>query len=291
MIKSMTGFGKGIAKEGDVVVEAEIKTYNNRFQDIFIKLPKSVSDREFEVREKIRKSIKRGKISLSVYLKRENSDNKPLFLDKQGLETVKSILDELKQISGVDENISIENYLEFQNIILTDSAFDKEKEFELVNQAIEEAIQNLIAMREQEGAELKKDMIERVNNIAKTIDEIKSAERESVETYFEKLKERARQLFEDLNENPDRLNMELSLLAERYDITEECVRMKSHIKLFFDALEKEDEAGRKLNFILQEMNREANTINSKTISSEISHKGIFIKEELEKIREQIQNIE
>ena len=96
----------------------------------------------------------------------------------------------------------------------------------------------------------------------------------------QKLKERAQQLFEDLNENPDRLNMELSLLAERYDITEECVRMKSHIKLFLDALENEEEAGRKLNFILQEMNREANTINSKTISSEISHKGIFIKENI-----------
>ncbi len=291
MIKSMTGFGKGIAKEGVVVVEAEIKTYNNRFLDIFIKLPKSVSDREFEIREKVRKSVKRGKISLTVYLKRENSDNRPLFLDNQGVETVKSILDDLREKTGVEKNISIENYLEFQNIILTDSAFDKEKEFELVNTAVSEALKSLIEMRESEGAELKKDMIERINNIAETINNIKAMERETIELYFQKLKERAQQLFEDLKENPDRLNMELSLLAERYDITEECVRMNSHIKLFLDALEKEEEAGRKLNFILQEMNREANTINSKTISSEISHKGIFIKEELEKIREQIQNIE
>ena len=291
MIKSMTGFGKGIAKEGVVVVEAEIKTYNNRFLDIFIKLPKSVSDREFEIREKVRKSVKRGKISLTVYLKRENSDNRPLFLDNQGVETVKSILDELSEKTGVEKNISIENYLEFQNIILTDSAFDKEKEFELVNTAVSEALKSLIEMRESEGAELKKDMIERINNIAETINNIKAMERETIELYFQKLKERAQQLFEDLNENPDRLNLELSLLAERYDITEECVRMNSHIKLFLDALENEEEAGRKLNFILQEMNREANTINSKTISFEISHKGIFIKEELEKIREQIQNIE
>lgn len=291
MIKSMTGFGKGIAKEGVVVVEAEIKTYNNRFLDIFIKLPKSVSDREFEIREKVRKSVKRGKISLTVYLKRENSDNRPLFLDNQGVETVKSILDELREKTGVEKNISIENYLEFQNIILTDSAFDKEKEFELVNTAVSEALKSLIEMRESEGAELKKDMIERINNIAETINNIKAMERETIELYFQKLKERAQQLFEDLKENPDRLNMELSLLAERYDITEECVRMNSHIKLFLDALENEEEAGRKLNFILQEMNREANTINSKTISFEISHKGIFIKEELEKIREQIQNIE
>ncbi|NOX18224.1 MAG: YicC family protein [Chlorobi bacterium] len=291
MIKSMTGFGKGIAKEGVVIVEAEIKTYNNRFQDIFIKLPRSVSDKEFEIRDRIRKSVKRGKISLTVYLKREDSDNKPVFIDKSGLETVKNILDEIKKASGIDDEISIENYLEFQNLILTDSAFDKEKEFELVSKAIDEAIADLIAMREQEGAELKKDMIARINNIAETINEIKSAERKTVEVYFQKLKERAQQLFEDLNENPDRLNMELSLIAERYDITEECVRMNSHIKLFHDALEKEEEAGRRLNFILQEMNREANTINSKTISSEIAHKGIFIKEELEKIREQIQNIE
>jgi len=112
-----------------------------------------------------------------------------------------------------------------------------------------------------------------------------------LQSYFENFKEKARQLVSTFVDNEQRLITELALLSERFDVTEECVRLKSHIKLFLDTIENSEDAGRKLNFILQEMNREANTINSKAVSSEISHAGILIKEEIEKIREQIQNIE
>ena len=165
------------------------------------------------------------------------------------------------------------------------------EEFGLVVEAIDSAIDNLNTMREAEGRELEKDLWKRVQIIEDALNKIENVSDESVKTYFEKIKEKAKQLVAELSNNHDRLNMELALIAERADVTEECVRLRSHIKMFIDTVAKSEDAGRKLNFIVQEMNREANTINSKSVSSEISHNGISIKEEIEKIREQIQNIE
>lgn len=292
MIKSMTGYGKGIVKEGEIIVEAEIKTFNNRFQDIGIKIPKSVLDKEFQIRTQLRKSLKRGKINLSVYLKREGTEGKALFIDQNGLNTVVSLVNQVAEQGGVKKDeLNVSDFLNFQSMFITDSILDAEREFELVQKAIDLAINQVMIMREKEGKELEDDLKKRLEIIEAEIEEISKIKRDTIEEYFSKLKDRAVQLFEDLNENPDRLNMELALIAERYDITEECVRLNSHIKLFKETLSNSDEIGKKLNFIIQEMNREANTINSKTISQTISHKGITIKEELEKIREQIQNIE
>jgi uncharacterized protein (TIGR00255 family) len=292
MIKSMTGYGKGLVRDGEVVIEVEIKTFNNRFQDVNLKLPKSILDKEFEIRNKLRNKLKRGKVSLSVFLKREGSDGKAVFIDPEGLNTTINLLHKISEKSGLKKSkMRIEDILNFQHLFLTDSVMDSEKEFQLVDKAIEIALEQVIIMREKEGKELEKDLKMRIERIEKIINKISLIRRNTVEEYFEKLKERAAQLLVELVDNQDRLNLELSLIAEKCDVTEECVRLNSHIKLFLDTLSDSDESGKKLNFILQEMNREANTINSKTISADISHLGITIKEELEKIREQIQNIE
>lgn len=291
MLYSMTGFGKGVVHEGEFSVEAEIKSFNNRFLDLSIRIPKSISDKEFAIREILRKNIKRGKISLSVFMKKEGSDSRQIFIDEHGLKATVSLLNELTEKSGFDSKLEIDHLLQFQNLFLTDSIFDPEKEFELTGKAIIKAIEELKQMRKSEGAELEKDLVNRVILIENYVDEIEKISPQSVSSYFEKLKQRAKQLFTDLEDNPERLQMELALIAEKYDTTEECVRLKSHIKMFKETLKLGDEVGRKLNFITQEMNREANTINSKSVSSDISAKGIYIKEELEKIREQIQNIE
>jgi uncharacterized protein (TIGR00255 family) len=146
-------------------------------------------------------------------------------------------------------------------------------------------------MKKEEGSELDKDLRKRLKIIEEKITKIESEARNSVEEYFQKLKEKARQLFQDLDMYKDRLEMELALLAERAEITEECVRLRSHLKFFEQSLKTDEEPGRKLNFLCQEMNRESNTISSKTISTIITHETVLIKEEIEKIREQIQNIE
>ncbi len=146
-------------------------------------------------------------------------------------------------------------------------------------------------MRVEEGKQLVADLENIVNLIDKTVDEISEYAKNSVDEYFQKLKERAKELIEKFEDYDDRLKMELALLSEKYDVTEELVRLKSHISQFRQTLDRNVEVGKKLNFVVQEMNREANTINNKSVSLEISNLGIRIKEELEKIREQIQNIE
>jgi len=291
MISSMTGFGKGAVSSDNLIIETEIKSFNSRFLDLSLKIPRNLSDKEFLIRDIIKKNVKRGKVTLSIFFKREGTDNKPLFIDKSGLASALEILNELKSSSETDDKISLDNILLFQNMFLTDTILNVEDEYHLVEKSIKKALENFKEMRIKEGIELTNDLKTRVGNIQKTVVKISSANRPSVDSYFNKLKNRAMQLFEDLESNAERLDFELAILAEKFDITEECVRLDSHIKMFLNTLDQSEEAGRKLNFIAQEMNREANTINSKTISTEISHLGIFIKEELEKVREQIQNIE
>ena len=291
MISSMTGFGKGVISSGNLIIETEIKSFNSRFLELSLKIPRSLSEKEFLIRDIIKKNISRGKVSVSIFFKREGSNGKPMFVDKSGLNSVLEILRELKESTKSSDNISLDNILLFQNMVLTDSILDIENEYKLVEKSIQISLENFKSMRIKEGTELTNDLRTRVKNIQDTVVKISSASRPSVNVYFEKIKKRAKQLFENLSDNAERLDFELAMLAEKYDITEECVRLESHIKMFLNTLEQSEEAGRKLNFISQEMNREANTINSKTISTEISHYGIFIKEELEKIREQIQNIE
>lgn len=291
MISSMTGYGKGIVAKGDLIVESEVKSFNSRFLDLSIKLPRSLYDKEFKFRDIVKKYVKRGKLTLSIFIKREGFEGKQFFINSSSLNNAVKLLKEIQSAADIKEPPTLDQLLQFQNMYFTDSVLEPEEEFILAAEAAEKALVEFCKMRDLEGAELAKDLTERVQAISEVVDEISNNGRGIVENYFEKLKERASQLLEDLSENVDRLNLELALLAEKYDVTEECVRLKSHIKMFLDTLKSDDEVGRKLNFISQEMNREANTINSKSISSEVSHSGIFIKEELEKIREQIQNIE
>lgn len=291
MISSMTGFGKGSVQVGEFTIEAEVKSFNNRFLDLSVKLPKNFSSKEFDIREKVKKRVKRGKVYLSVFIVRDGGVSKTPPLDKEGLAEVVKLVEEIKKSANITKELELSELLNFQQTIFADTLLDEEDDYVHLEKAVLDAIDELENMRNQEGTELAIDLKTRTLNIEETVKKVEAVAPESIVDYFEKLKERARKLVNDIVDNPDRLNAELALLSERYDVTEECVRLKSHIKMFLDTLENSDEVGRKLNFITQEMNREANTINSKSVSTEVSQHGIFIKEELEKIREQIQNIE
>ena len=201
------------------------------------------------------------------------------------------MLQKIKTDSGISGEVQISDIMAFQSLIFKDSSENSEEEFDLVKKAVLDSIGKLKKMREEEGKLLVKDLLERVSKIEVIVKEISDLGRKSVVEYFEKLKERAKELVENISDNDERLKMELALLSEKYDITEETVRLNSHIDQFKQTLSKSVEVGKKLNFVIQEMNREANTINNKSVSLEISNRGMVIKEELEKIREQIQNIE
>ena len=291
MLSSMTGYGKGIIQKDDFTIEAEIKSLNSRYLDLSLRVPKFLLNKEFEIREKIKNRVKRGKVYLSVTVRKGELEEKFNEIDPTAVQVAVNILKDIKKSAKITDKIKLSDILLFQNMLFKDDSAQASEEFDLVVDSIDSAIAELNKMREAEGCELEKDLKKRVALIENSLNEIEKSSGESIRVYFEKIKEKAQQLVADFSNNNDRLNMELALLAERSDVTEECVRLRSHIKMFLNTMEKSDDAGRRLNFILQEMNREANTINSKSIASQISHYGIFIKEEIEKIREQIQNIE
>ncbi|MHB9040160.1 MAG: YicC/YloC family endoribonuclease [Melioribacteraceae bacterium] len=291
MISSMTGYGKGVVQKNDISIEAEIKSLNSRYLDLSLRVPKFLMNKEFEVREKVKSRIKRGKVYLNVTVRKGDFEEKFNEIDPAAVKFAVKLLKEIKKSAKITEKLKLSDLMLFQNMLFKDDNEQASEEFGLVAEAIDGAIDNLNSMREAEGRELEKDLRKRVQIIENALNKIENISDDSVKAYFEKIKEKAKQLVADLSNNQDRLNMELALIAERSDVTEECVRLRSHIKMFLDTIAKSDDAGRKLNFIVQEMNRESNTINSKSVSSEISHSGISIKEEIEKIREQIQNIE
>lgn len=287
----MTGFGKGTAQNVNTVAEAEIKSVNSRYLEISLKLPKSILNKEYEIREMIRQKIRRGKITLNIQLKKNGVENNKPVLNKENLEYSISFLKELKKAAKLTEKITLDHLLSFQEIFVTEQEDESEEEFLLVQQALETALAGLNDMRNKEGEELSRDLAMRINNIRDTVSKIEKISKGSAQEYFEKVKERARQLVSDISAYNDRLEMELAILVDKSDVTEECVRLNSHAKFFLENLKSENEVGRKLNFLCQEINREANTIGSKSLSVEVSHYTVFIKEELERIREQIQNIE
>jgi uncharacterized protein (TIGR00255 family) len=287
----MTGFGKSSFQKDNLHCEAEVKSVNSRYLEISLKLPKSLLNREYEVRELIRNKIKRGKLIVNLQLKKDGFENNQPVLNKDNLKYAISFLKELKKNAKITDRITLGHLLSFQEIFFSETSEESEQEFKVIQESLSEALDELIIMRNKEGEELFKDISLRVINIQKSVEEIEKISKNSIKEYFEKIKERARQIIDNLVEFNDRLELELALLVDKSDVTEECVRLKSHAKFFLETMNNGNDVGRRLNFLCQEINREANTIGSKALSTEISHRIVAIKEEIERIREQIQNIE
>lgn len=291
MIYSMTGFGKCALEENGRIVEIEVKSLNSRYLDLSVRMPKDFYSKELEIREIVRKKVKRGKVSVFINFSRSAESFENFNLDENAVVYVAELLKKISSLSGIKKDISMRDLLEFQSMFLTEGMNGDNSEFPLIKKALDKALNEMIGMRKSEGASLKTELEKRLNIIEQNVVQIEKISKNSVKEYFETLVDRAEQLFANMKNNEERLYTELALLTEKMDLTEECVRLKSHLEMFGSTLIENSEAGRRLNFIVQEMNREVNTINSKTVSKEISQMGIVIKEEIEKIREQIQNIE
>ncbi len=291
MIYSMTGYGKGQAENGKIRTDVEVKTVNSRYLEIGLKFPSSLANKEYELREFIKTKIKRGKLSVLIQIKRNGNEDDNLSVSKEKLKNYISVIKELKKAAKITEKIKLEHLLYNKDIFEISELEFSEAEFELVKKALDKALSELMKMKKNEGNELAKDLKKRIDIIEQRLKNVEEESGKSVEEYFEKLKERVKLLVNDASIDSDRLLLELAIIADKAEITEECVRLRSHIKFFLESLENDSDPGRKLNFLCQEMNRETNTISSKTISTAITHNTVFIKEEIEKIREQIQNIE
>ena len=292
MIESMTGFGKGEASSKGVTFIVELRSVNNRFLEISTRAPRTISQRENEIKELIKSKVARGKISLSVIKEDESDGELPIAVDKKRAKEIYTVLEQLRKTAKIKAPVSLEHLLHFSEIFETKEVQEDETEWKVFQQALSKAVDSLKKMREKEGAELSRDSKERIQKINKNIDTVEQLSKKRIPEERKRLNDRVLQLVEDKSIiNNQRLELEIALLSEKLDVTEECVRFRSHNKFFLEALQSKESEGRKLNFLIQEMNREANTIGSKCNDVEIAHIVVSIKEELEKIREQLQNIE
>jgi uncharacterized protein (TIGR00255 family) len=288
----MTGFGSATTSNDSMSVTAEMRSVNNRFYEFSARLPKHLQSRELDLKEIVRARIKRGKVNLSLSIERGQQADQPARINAEAAKAYVALLTELRDSTGIAGDITLDMLLKFPDVLGGEEQLDiAEEEWALVTQAVQTAAEQLLSMRSKEGAELSADLAARVSSMDASIARIEALSAGRVDIERARLQERIAAVLGDDRVDPERIEMEIVMLADKMDITEELVRFRSHVKFFLEALEAEESEGRKLSFLLQEMNREANTIGSKSYDADIAHLVVSIKEELERIREQIQNIE
>jgi uncharacterized protein (TIGR00255 family) len=293
VVASMTGFGRAEISKKGISISSEVRSVNSRYLDITLRLPRSISQREKELKDIVRTFLNRGNLNVIIKIEYDSNGAIPLKVNKAAAKSYYKLLNEIRKSVKIREQVKLEHLLTFSEVLEpVEEEETDELEWELVQEAVRAALENLNAMRAQEGAELVKDLEQRIHWVEETLKTVEKISKDRIPEARKELHERIAQLAEDkfvIDQN--RLELEIALMVDKLDITEECVRYRSHNKFFLEALHKNEAAGRKLNFLVQEMNREANTIGSKSNDADIAHMVIGIKEELEKIREQLQNIE
>lgn len=286
---SMTGFGRAEVEKKNHKVAAEISSLNSRFLELSLKLPRFLSGLEFPLRELVSQEITRGKIVLSLQWE-EKGRSAGVFSPSQA----KVFLDWLKKAKKqfkLKGDVKLEDLLYLPWWVREDSEAAPEGAWELVREVVLAAVKKLSQVKKEEGKRLSEDFKKRLAEIKREVAEIEKETPEHKEAYRQKLETRIKELLGEGKYDPVRIAQEAAILSERSDVTEEIVRLKSHLEGFASALSATEPMGKKLGFFLQEMGREANTLGSKALSALVGRRTIAIKEELEKLREQIQNVE
>lgn len=293
MAISMTGFGRGEYKDDNYYFLVECKTINHKYCDINIRLPRKISFLEDKARNFVKNYIKRGRVDIYIKLDLLGSEDVNLKFDETLANQYINILRDIRDKFDLVDDISVMNVAKFPDIIKTEEKEeDEELLWSMLKNALEETLIKLTEMRSEEGQRLAKDVLDRCDILESTIEEIEKYSYNVVIDYKEKLNNRISEILENpsiVDEN--RLAQEVAIYADKSSITEEIVRFKSHIKQLRSTIVKDESIGRKIDFLIQEMNRETNTIGSKSSDLNITNLVVEIKSELEKIREQIQNIE
>lgn len=293
MITSMTGFGRGEASKNGISVTVELKSVNSRYLDISLRLPQSLQNNELDIKELLQKHVERGKVNVSIRVDKSDTGKPEITFNENLVQGYKEMLNDLRKAAGIEEPIRLQTFLEFNDIFESREDDDETKEqiWDLAQKAIEEASEELKKMRLQEGSQLENDLNQRIDHIEEMLNIVMDKVDGRSKEIKENLVERVNDLIDNDKIDPDRLEMEVAVLVDKMDITEEIVRTQSHIKFFREAVNNNNSVGRRLNFLSQEINREINTIGSKANDSEISQYIVKAKESLEQIKEQIQNVE
>ena len=293
MIRSMTAYGRGEHSEGGTNFTAELKSLNNRYRDIILRIPKTFQALEDEIRSQIASKVRRGRIEVSIQVEKNAAETEyDLELNLPLVRSLIRIFEELNEQFGLDGKVAPETLCQMRDVILY-KPYDVD--IDAVRPAFQEvirlALDSLDTMRRVEGQAIEEDFLKRLKLIEAYLDDIEDRAPTMVEAYHKRLKEKIHNISLDIELDESRLVQEVAIFADRCDITEEIVRLRSHLKQFKDYMSVDDSIGRRLDFLIQEINREVNTISSKTLDSSISARVVEIKGELEKLREQVQNVE
>ena len=291
MIKSMTGYGKANLAEKEREYQVEIKSVNHRYLDISVKMPRVLSYLEEEVKKEIVSKVKRGKIDVFITFENNSTEGKEI---KINTEIAKIYIDELKKLAKQEDlsaNIEVTEISKFPDVLSIQNKQEDERIKNELLQTVSQATENLVQMRTVEGSKIAEDLLVRIQAIQEKVKEISSLSTGLIEEYVVKLEGRIKEILKNQEVDETRLAQEVVIYADKCSVEEEVTRLESHISQFENLLNTEEAIGKKLDFIMQEMNRETNTIGSKANNLDITNDVIDIKTELENIREQIQNIE
>ena len=292
MILSMTGYGTGSAQKDDTTVSVEIRTVNHRFLDLHIRISREYLFLEGEIQQLVRGSLDRGRVDVSATVVNAGSAS---FLVNSSL--IKSYMEaavRLKEEFNLPDSLDLKTLLSLPGVLQNrdmiqpdDSSFVSD----LINRSVRAALEGVLRMRRQEGEALRADMLQNLAGVEEGARRIHELSINLAEEYLKRLRDRLAQLLSQQDIDPQRLAQEAALIADKCDISEEVARLKSHVEQYHALMDAKEKAGKKLDFLLQEMQREANTILSKSGNLEISRHAIAVKTDIEKLREQVQNVE
>lgn len=292
MIKSMTGFGRCEVSEGNRKFTVEIKSVNHRYLDVNMKMPKKLNFFESSIRNELKNYIQRGKVDLFITYEDFSENNVCIKYNKEIAGEYMQYLKQMADEFGLDNDVRVSALSRYPEVLtMEEQVVDEEELWKELQRALQGAAEGFVETRIREGENLKNDLLLKLDGMLAHVDFIAERSPQIIAEYKQKLREKVEELLEDTKVDESRLLMEVTIFADKVCVDEEIVRLRSHIETTRKTLNEGGSIGRKLDFIAQEMNREANTILSKANDLEISNCAIELKTEIEKVREQIQNIE
>ena len=282
MIKSMTGFGRCEVQEGDRKITVEMKSVNHRYLDVTIKMPKKLNFFEAAIRSELKNYIQRGKVDIFITYEDFTESNVCVKYNKELAAEYMNYLNKMAEDFSLDNDIRVSSLARFPEILtMEEQTIDEEELWQLLDKAIKGAAEGFVETRIKEGEHLRDDLLDKLDNMLKNVDFITERSPKIIEEYRQRLEEKVRELLEDTKVDENRLLTEVTIFADKVCVDEELVRLRSHIETTRDTLIAGGSIGRKLDFIAQEMNREANTILSKSNDLEISNHAIELKTEID----------
>lgn len=292
MIKSMTGFGRGECVKNDRSMTIEMKSVNHRYCDINIRMPRKLIFLENSLKGMIKKKLNRGKIDVFINYEDHSEKTNAIVYNESLAEQYMKHFEKISKDFSINNDVQVSSLTRYPEVLKLEEQDDDEEALKsLVVSALEEALENICETRDAEGAALKADLLEKLDEMLTFVERLKEIAPAVIQDYREKLEIRISEMMDKTLVDKDRLALEVAVFADKSCVDEEIVRLESHVVQMKDTLEQSDSVGRKLDFLAQEMNREANTILSKANNIDVSNQGIELKTLIEKVREQIQNIE